>query len=330
MELTPRIMRQIVLFSMVLVIVPMVIFPNQFGSSLVRVSFINAFIELVFYGLVLFILNRRTSLVNLVQASGMCLVYRLVMGAVFGLIIAAMYSMNLRVSITLGVSSYLPVILLQIAATPFVLRPLLLQSLALRSKAPFSAAGQAEQASTLSAAVVKSPPVTTKADQTPAPAQPDSFASMPSPTREDSSRSGTPSPVRQEVNGFDRATRYIGEDASVALVAVIDNDGLILSHFQRGGIDPEEWAPLALLMRTNHATALKRFGWGEPTGINLDLPDQRVAVSFDEHFALMVVADRQGSETLNIRINQALETVRQYLSQHYDESVFENLEISHV
>ncbi len=332
MELTPRIMRQIVLFSMVLVIVPMVIFPNQFGSSLVRASLINAFIELVFYGLVLFFLNRRTSLINLVQASGLCLVYRLALGGLFGLVIAAMYSMNLRVSVTLGVSSYLPVILLQIAATPFVLRPLLLQSLSLQAKTPVPAPKPAELGSSVEAASAGPAPAPLKADQAVpvAPIQNVPFAPASSKTRSASRKKGTPSQTRQEVNGFDRATRYIGEDASVALVAVVDNEGLILSYFQRGGIDPEEWAPLAHFTRTNHTAALARFGWGDPSGIKLDFPTQRVDVSYDERFAMIVVADRQGSETLSIRINQALETVRQYLSQQYDESVFENLEISHV
>jgi len=332
MELTPRIIRQIILFSMVLVIVPMVIFPNQLGSSLIRASFISVFIELVFYGIVLFALNRRTTLINLAQASGLCLVYRFAMGALFGLVIAAMYSMSVRVSVTLGVSSYLPVILLQIVATPFVLRPVLLESLSLRPKAPTSPTDLTAPSSVGQAAFTEASTSQTEADQALEVGQVSaaSASAISSPVRDDSLGAATPSQKRQEVNGFDRATRYIGEDASVTLAAVIDNDGLILSHFQRGGVDPEEWAPLALLMRTSHTNALGRFGWGEPTGIKLDLPEQRVVVSYDERFALIVAADRQKSETLNIRINQALETVRQYLSQRYNERIFENLEISHV
>jgi predicted regulator of Ras-like GTPase activity (Roadblock/LC7/MglB family) len=320
---------------MVLVIVPMVIFPNQFGTGLARASLVNAFVELVFYGIVLFVLNRRTTLINLVQAAGLCLVYRLAMGGLFGLVIAAMYSMNVRISITMGVSSYLPVILLQILATPFVLKPLLLQSLSLRKAVPDSAGEPVEESSASPTAIAEtSITPLTPAEVEPAPVvEPVSVAPMPdfsTPEKDDSPESKTPTKGWQEINGFDRATRYIGEDASVTLAAVIDNDGLLLSHFQRGDVDPEQWAPLALLMRTSQTAVLSRFGWGEPLGISLDLPGQHVVVSYDERFALIVAADQQGSGTLNIRINQALETVRQYLSQRYEERVFENLEINHV
>jgi len=327
MELTPRVARQIALFSMVLVIVPMVVFPEQMGTSLARASLISAIYELVFYGIVLFLFQRHQSLIGLLQGAGLCLVYRLTVGALFGLLIAAMYSMNIRVSITLGVSSYLPVILLQIAATPFVLRPLIMQAVAseksrsaIEPEVLSTVGSPTEPALTLEKAAFK----------------PDRSISMPAtpvsttPFYGSSEREKAIEMPPAEINGFDRATRYIAEDGGVVLAAVVDREGLLLSQFGRGGIDAEEWAPLALLMRETQAASLGRFGWREASAIRLDLDERRIVVVYEEQWALLVVADRQKSETLNIRINQALEIVGQYVSQRYDRKLFENLEISHV
>jgi len=122
----------------------------------------------------------------------------------------------------------------------------------------------------------------------------------------------------------------VGEDGGVLLAAVVDREGLLLSRFGRGDVDAEAWAPLARLMRESNSASLGRYGWGEAQTIRLGLEGRRVDVVYDEEWALLVVSEAQKSETLNIRINQAFESVRQYVSQRYDRKLFENLEISHV
>ncbi|MCK4574458.1 MAG: hypothetical protein KAU36_08800, partial [candidate division Zixibacteria bacterium] len=123
MEISGRVARQILLFSLIVLIIPMIVFPELFGTQLAKASLLNALYELVFYGCVLYFLNRGARLMQLVQAAGLCLVYRLALGMVLGLLIAAMYPMQLTVAVTLGMSSYIPAILLQMIATPFILKP---------------------------------------------------------------------------------------------------------------------------------------------------------------------------------------------------------------
>ncbi|MCK4461892.1 MAG: hypothetical protein KAW46_08795, partial [candidate division Zixibacteria bacterium] len=77
MEISSRIARQSALYSLVLLIVPLVMFPEQFGASVLKPSLINIMYELVFYGLVIWMLCRRATLMQLVQAAGVCFVYRL-------------------------------------------------------------------------------------------------------------------------------------------------------------------------------------------------------------------------------------------------------------
>ncbi|MEA3297112.1 MAG: hypothetical protein U9R56_04545, partial [candidate division Zixibacteria bacterium] len=102
MQITARIIRQIALFSMLLIVIPMVVFPELLGTSLTRMSLINIVYELAFYGAMGAMLDRKTTLRNLLQAAGMCLVYRMTLGAVFSFTIAAMYSMSISISLALG------------------------------------------------------------------------------------------------------------------------------------------------------------------------------------------------------------------------------------
>lgn len=131
-------------------------------------------------------------------------------------------------------------------------------------------------------------------------------------------------------NGFDRAARYIGEDGAVLMAAVVDAEGLLLGRFARGPIDPEEVAPFAWLLRQSNETPLKRIGWGATERVSLVATDRKLLVSFDPQFALMVVAERQMTDTLSIRINQAMDMVRQYIAERYRRHLFENVEKAYV
>ena len=115
--------QRVLLFSLAALIIPMLAFPANFGMQLAKGSLIHALFELVYYGFITFVFYRRSALIELVQFAGICLVYRLTLGAFFGVLVAAMYSMDLVVSVTLGMSSYLPAILLHIGLTPFILLP---------------------------------------------------------------------------------------------------------------------------------------------------------------------------------------------------------------
>ncbi|HKK21787.1 MAG TPA: hypothetical protein VJ983_09970, partial [candidate division Zixibacteria bacterium] len=71
-----RIARQILLFSLLVLIIPMILFPERLGTTLAKASLVYVLFELVYYGIVSFILNRHASLVQLAQAAGLCIVYR--------------------------------------------------------------------------------------------------------------------------------------------------------------------------------------------------------------------------------------------------------------
>ncbi|RKX18109.1 MAG: hypothetical protein DRP35_09780, partial [Candidatus Zixiibacteriota bacterium] len=125
MNLSGRVGRQILLLSLLVTIVPLVIFPAKLGMELSKVSLINIMIEIVFYGFIITLFSKKVNLIQVLQAAGLCFIYRLIVGVVFGLLISAIFSMNLFISLTMGVSSYLPAILLHVVTTPFILKSLI-------------------------------------------------------------------------------------------------------------------------------------------------------------------------------------------------------------
>jgi hypothetical protein len=326
MEITERVARQILLFSLLILITPMVLFPEQLGMGLATVSLLYAVYELVYYGAAVFFFHRRFTFFQVAQAAGVCLIYRLLLGAVFGLLIAALYSLNLTVALTLGMSSYLPAILLHIAATPIILKPVMRELFQVKTAPAFSEQGSSPVVGREQEKPFFTVPKEKKSTDSlfPAVAEPESPA--PYVPRHDSH----PSAGAQETNGFDRATRYIGEDNSVRLAAVVDHEGLVLGHFKRGATDAEAWAPFSLLLSDSNDQVLKRGGWGLPEKIDILLDDKRIVVAREETFSLMVIANRQVEDLLTIRINRGLESIKKYMAERYTQKVPLNTERTYV
>jgi hypothetical protein len=326
MEITGRIVRQISLISMLVLIVPMIMFPDQLGAGLTKVSLINIVYELIYYSVVILFFYHRASLLKIVQITGLCLVYRLTLGAIFGFLIASMYSMNLTVSLTLGLASYLPAILLHIAVTPFILKPVSSQLVPFkkRRRQPIKEPVPVEVPEHGGTTAAVSPK---QAFSRPTPVH------VPEPkvhlSRE--SRVGSPSGQESaEANGFDRAVRYIGEDISVQLAVIVDDEGLLLGQFRRGEIEADDKGPFSLLFCETNRDALQRAGWGTPEKIDLSVKDTRIIVAHEESWRLMVVAHRHGDDFLNIRINQGLEIIRKYVARRYGQKLSVNAEKMYV
>ena len=120
---------RVLLLSLAGMLLPLIAFPARLGLELARPSLVNLLYEMVFYGLVVFLFYRRDTLLQLISGAAICLVYRLAIGSIFGLIISALYSMDLGISLSLGLSRYLPATLFHMAIAPFVLKPVIGQLL---------------------------------------------------------------------------------------------------------------------------------------------------------------------------------------------------------
>ncbi|MBU8934186.1 MAG: hypothetical protein KOO62_09295 [candidate division Zixibacteria bacterium] len=318
MILNARIFRHILMWSLAALVLPMILFPQRFGTKLVEMSFASLLMELVFYGIILFLFDRRISLGRVALGSLICLTYRLVLGTLLGMLIVVMYAMDVSISIGLAIESYIPAIILQAVAAPFILRPVFHDiDLASRSRrrhvvlqdVPDSVSEPTitvDQESSLDESL--QPLVSTGKGNS----GPRSIAS-------EQSHSG-------EVSAFERATNYIGENGAVKMAAVVDGEGLLLGNFVRGGVDAEDWAPMGLLFESSNDKLLSRTGFGPADRISLTTADERVIVAHEPTFHLMVVAQKQHDDVLNVRIEQGLEMMRKYVSERYSSKLLGNPE----
>ncbi|MFQ5499685.1 MAG: hypothetical protein ACE5FH_08430 [Candidatus Zixiibacteriota bacterium] len=337
MEVPGRITRQVLLFSLSVLIVPMILFPEQLGTSLARASLLNAVYELVFYGIVIFFFDRTRTLAQLVQSAAMCLVYRLALGGSFGLLIAGAYSMNIVISTTFGMSSYLPAILLHIAVTPFILRPVLVPEQRMRRQFPAQKAGTQHsnerfEAGMTSIAASKAKGFTGEPAVTAMPkgASPSLDSSALKGSKTDIEKTEQIGLSAADANGFDKVTSYVGEHSSVNLAAIIDHEGLLMSHFQRGPVPSEDIAPYGLALLQQSETVTFRAGWGAVERVDHELLGHRVVAARVGELVLVVIAERQSDDLLNIRIRKALEMTARYMAERYGPQVNENTEKSYV
>ncbi|MEW6049930.1 MAG: hypothetical protein AB1644_02565 [Candidatus Zixiibacteriota bacterium] len=327
MQIPERIGRLILLITLVLWIVPLLLFPERLGTQVMRVSVWFVGLELLYYACVVLVSQRGMTAMSRFQAVLGSFVYRLALGIVFGLLVTVMFDMGWRAALTLGTFGYLPAVLLHIAAAPFALRPLFNEVTGQKEprRAQVRPSLQRENlpAGMTSIAISKERGITSE--------------SLPIPPLEyDNRRHGGsaseqhPSGNQPELNGFDRATRYIGEHGSVFMAVVVDYEGLPLSSFKRGTLNPDDWAPLSLLFLDANRRVLDRTRLGAPDRLDLTLKDKRLMVARDQQYSLLVLAERLSDDTLSIRVSQAMEMIRRYMTERFAAKQDINAEKIHV
>jgi hypothetical protein len=319
-----------VLFSLILLIAPMVAFPHQFGTPLMRMTLEHGLIELAFFVVAAFAMFKSGGISRVLAATAVFAAYRLALGAVLGLLIVVMYPLSFSGALELGLFSYLPAVVLYVIATPFVMGPVIKNSQRTprRERTIVRENIVRDQAPTGMSSIVisKNRGIVTEAN----------IGRPPTPAEDESKLSAVEDPESapqtsfQDQSGFEKATRYLGEHGSVFLAAIVDNEGLLLSNFKRGNIVPEDFAPLALLFFDSNRRVLEKGRLSGPEKIDITLKDKRLVVARDQQFSLMVLAERQSDDTLNIRISQAMDMIRRHWAERYTSRQTVNAERIHV
>jgi len=310
MQISANNARRIILLSMAVLIAPMVVFPGQLGLDLAETSVLTILMELAFYAVAVLLVQRKGGLRQLLMAGGACLIYRLLLGVTFGLLITAIYSIKLGFSVTLGMSSYLPAVLFHIAVSPFILMPVI-------SAFYRSTPGQTRRPVAQTETRTEGALLHDRGERQ------STMGTMPKFKRDlpfvkdtteiqESSYKAT-----SDMNGFERAVKYIGEHSSVRLAAMVDHEGLLLSSFRRNNADPELWAPLSLMLFKNSEELLRRGELNKPEKLDSLLNDQRVCLACYDQFYLIVLAEREADDVLSIRVNQGMEIVKKYINQRF-------------
>lgn len=331
-----RTLRQLLIFAGIQLAVTLALFPERFGTGLAEISAATLLLELVYYGVMTYMLMRAESVPIILKSALVCLVYRAGLSVMFSLLAMAFYSMNFGNALEVGFGAYIPGLLLLSVPAPFLLNGFLKEMFS-APRRRFEPQPQAMQAGEYNqngrATIVLSKGGAAKSASAPA-SHNHSYGSMDTVSSPSDRLNDIyyQSPTAQsDSNGFERAARYMCEDWSVKLAAVVDSEGLILAQCHRGAVDPEQWAPFACELLMHNNSVLIRGGWQKAEKLDLTLPDGRLAIArADEQTCLLVVAERHGDDVLHIRITQALDIIRKYVSERYSQRLVPNAEKYHV
>ncbi len=311
--------RVMLLFSLILVIIPMVIFPSRLGLPLLSGSAMYMLYEVAFYGVVLYLFRREASLSTLLAGSALLLVYRMTLGAVFSLTIVIMYGLGLSVAFSLGMAKYLPAVLLHVLATPFVMKRYYLNM-----------AHDLSPVRRRSGETGSYSPASLREDTVPQGRRHDERSKSPVVGRQFEPIRPQPS-IGDDDNQFEKAVMYLGEAASVKLAVLTDEEGLSLARFSRSNEDEDLWGPLAIILEGHNRGVLNQYKrGGDPEKIDITTRNGRILVRRIEHVILVVLAEHDADETLLIRIAQAADMIRKYMSERYSPALFARVEERYV
>jgi len=320
--------RLILLFSLILVIIPMVIFPNRLGMPLISGSAIYMLYEIIFYAAVLYLFRRPARLTTILMGAALTMVYRMALGAAFGLSIIVMYSMDSTIAFSLGMGKYLPAVILHVLAAPFVIRSVYMELA--ENMAPDQAERKSYQAQTARPVIIdqeRTVPnpasvenTVPRSSLTTAPVTPVRNENIPSPATHS-----------DDENQFERAVNYLGESATVKMALLVDEEGLILARFNRCQEDIDLWAPLALILEKQNGQLLRQYHRnGHPDKIEIGTKNMRVILRRIEHVILLILTEQTVDEIIQIRIAQATDMVRKYMSERYSPALFARVEERYV
>jgi hypothetical protein len=300
---------QFFIFSGLLLIGSLLVFPSKMGIDLGSGIIVYAIFEIVYYALVLTLLKAADSWLNLFRNAGLTFVLRISLGTLFGLCISLMFSMNLSVALTLGISRYLPAVLIHIIFAPFALRPLITDAATSARRVHCRVVAQKTSVATVRerSDLAKSVAYDTGRESS------------------ISSRFSDPAErqdlhVGYDTNGFERAVKYLGEHHAVILAVVVDHEGLTMAAYKRGDIDPDEYAPLSLLIKEKNVNLLNKWeGDVSPDRIDIVFGDRKLSLSRACDFYLLVMSKQEMDDLLGIRVTQAVDIIRRYVSERYGE-----------
>ncbi|MCH9023726.1 MAG: hypothetical protein IH931_00170, partial [candidate division Zixibacteria bacterium] len=94
MNLSGEAAKRLLLYSLILLVVPLILFPERLGTYLQDYSSTNIVLELLFYLLLTFVLYRQGNAMQMVAIVFIGLGYRLLISSIFSVLISAFYNIS--------------------------------------------------------------------------------------------------------------------------------------------------------------------------------------------------------------------------------------------
>ena len=270
--------RQFFILSAFLAVFPLIFFPKGLGTRMDPLLLFPG--EFIWYLLVYFLVFPFLSFSFILLYSFSTLLLRILIGAVFGVLISLMFSFNFLLSLKLGMVSYLPSILLQVLLLPFVFK------FSLGDKIYRLERGKRIE------------------------------ATKPLPEVKEELIPLHPKAEAQE-SSLENALSYLKEYSGVEGAFLVDSEGLIVGEEREEGLDGEKIAPLALSLEEMNSEFLRKLGEFKVDRIQLFTPQKWINLNRVLNFILVTIASRNTDELLNIRIIKSAEMVKRFLKERY-------------
>jgi len=297
------VIRQTVLLSISISVFPLILYPSMLGIREFSLHPLYAFAEWALYFLIyLGVLSTRSVWQKFV-AGGTTVLFRLAIGSVLGLLVTLMHGTPPVTAVSFCLWQYPPAFILHIIFVPFLLRPIY----------------DRVWARGMHFAIDSGRPST--------PLRSVGF-SFSRPLQSVSS-------VRRHAEvgelSFDAATAWIGEHSGIRMSLVVDEDGLVVSHWERQAYsrDAEFWAAIGLEMTRFH----RRWPTVEtPVDlrcVEVETDSGRLIIRRAGPFWLMILAEAD-AELVSVRLVQAIGMVEKHYHDRYRTVHPAGLEVSYV
>lgn len=317
---------QLTVFSLVVVLGPLLLYPRDFGLSFEIGLGALVILETLYYSVVLTFLNSGSGLMATLLGAGISLAYRFFLALLFGVMVYAPGGVTFQTAFFEGLHGYWPAFCVFALSSPFVMLSLVkhvIDSLDDAEETPVGARTSPAQQRAQSAP-------DEAANSSAAPYFPHTQEGQAEATSSDPADFAFGADSNREAlgggSGFERAVAYLGMNGAVRVAAVVDFDGLEVAAISRAGFVSQEWSPFALPMFDNNSEIFSHYGKDVPQKVELFYDDLRIECRLIGAFFLLVVAERQDDELLGVRVNQASEIIEKYISERYSQELFVNME----
>ena len=118
-------------------------------------------------------------------------------------------------------------------------------------------------------------------------------------------------------NMFNKALKYLGEYQGVNEAVIFDSEGLVVGTETSNEFDTESFSAFTLLMLDQINHVLKRLNENPAQTLIIKSNESWLTLERIDNLILVVKAKSETDELLKVRIGQAVEMIKTYLSENY-------------
>lgn len=297
------VIRQTVLLSISISIFPLILYPSMLGIREFSLHPLYAFAEWAWYFLIYLAVLSSRSVWQKIVAGGTTVLFRLAIGSVLGLLVTLMHGTPPVAAISFCQWQYPPAFILHIIFAPFILRPIY-ERVWIRGMHFAIDSGRSKTPSQSVGFSFSRPLLSTPSER-----------------------------PRAEVGelSFDAATAWIGEHSGIRMSLVVDEDGLVVSRWERQAYsrDAQFWAAIGLEMVRFHRRWPTVDAPVDLRYLEVETGSGRLIIQRAGPFWLMILAEVD-AELVSVRLVQAIGMIEKHYHDRYRTVHPAGLEVSYV